>query len=61
MPEIPDECVFDVEHDQIELRTATNGDIIKVKKINLNREQAASLAYLINNDNHLTIEVRIKT
>ena len=60
MPEIPEKCEFDVEHDQIELKTATNGDFIEIRKINLDQGQAAALAWLINADNHLTIEIKIK-
>lgn len=61
MPTIPDTCEFDVETDQIELKTATNGDFIEIRKINLNQEQAASLAWLVNHPNHLTVEIKIKT
>lgn len=61
MPEIPDSCEFDVEHDKIELATRTNGDVIKIRGINLDKEQAASLAWLVNADNHLTIEIKLKT
>ena len=61
MPQIPDTCEFDVEHDQVELKTATNGDFIEIRKINLDKDQAAALAYLINTDNLLTIEVKVKT
>ncbi len=61
MPQIPETCEFDVEHDQVELKTATNGDFIEIRKINLNKDQAAALAYLINTDTHLTVEIKIKT
>ncbi len=57
---IPETCEFDVEHDQVELKTATNGDFIEIRGINLGKEAAAALAYLINTDNHLTIEVKVK-
>ncbi len=61
MPQIPETCEFDVEHDQIELKTRANGDFIEIRGINLNSNQASSLAYLVNTDNHLTIEIKIKT
>ncbi len=61
MPQIPETCEFNVEHDQIELKTATNGDFVEIRKINLDKDQAAALAYLINTDNHLTVEIKVKT
>lgn len=61
MPQIPDTCEFDVVADQIELKTCTNGDFIEMRRLNLNQEQAASLAWLVNHPNHLTVEVKIKT
>ena len=61
MPEIPDTCEFEVKHDQIELKTATNGDVIKIRKVNLTQDQAAALAYLINHDNHLKVKIKVKT
>lgn len=61
MPQIPDTCEFDVEADQIELKTSTNGDFIEIRKINLEQDQAAALAWLVNHPNHLTIEVKVKT
>lgn len=60
MPQIPDTCEFDVEHDQIELKTRANGDFIEIRGINLCADEAAALAYLVNTDNHLTIEVKVK-
>lgn len=60
MPQIPETCEFDIEADHIELKTRFNGDHIEISRLSLNKEQAASLAWLVNNDNHLTIEVKIK-
>ena len=60
MPQIPETCEFDVEADQVELKTSTNGDFIEIRKINLNQVQASSLAWLINHPNHLMIEVKVK-
>lgn len=60
MATIPDTCEFEVKADQVRLQTQTNGDTIFIKGINLNKNQAAALAYLINTvDNHnLKIEVK---
>ncbi len=60
MPQIPETCEFEVEADQIELRTATNGDYIEIRKVQLGQPAAAALAYLINADNDLVIEVKLK-
>lgn len=60
MPEIPNSCEFNAEADQIELKTRTNGDFIEIRGINLDQENAAALAWLINADNHLTVEIKIK-
>jgi hypothetical protein len=60
MPQIPEKCEFDVEHDQIELKTQTNGDYIEIRKVRLGQDAAAALAYLINADNHLSIEIKLK-
>lgn len=58
MAVIPDTCEFDVEADQIELKTRRNGDFIEIRGINQNA--SAALAWLINADNHLTIEIKVK-
>lgn len=60
MPEIPDVCEFEVAADQITFQTITNGENIEIKNINMTQNAAASLAWLINTDNHLTIEIKIK-
>jgi len=59
MVEIPDTCEFNAGADQVRLMTQTNGDSITMKGLNLDKDQAASLAYLINDtDNHLKIEIK---
>ena len=59
MPQIPDVCEFNVGADQVRLTTQTNGDTVYIKSLNLNEEQAASLAYLLNKQtNHLKIEIK---
>ena len=60
MPQIPDVCEFEVAADQIAFQTITNGENIEIKNINMTQNAAASLAWLINTDNHLTIEIKIK-
>ena len=57
--EIPCCCEFQAGADQVRLTTQTNGDSVTMKGLNLTKDQAASLAYLINDtDNHLSIEIK---
>lgn len=60
MVEIPDTCEFQVGADQVRLTTRTNGDSILIEHINLDKDNAAALAHLINRvDNHnLRIEIK---
>ena len=59
--EIPCCCEFQAGADQVRLITQTNGDSITMRNLNLNKDQAASLAYLINDTtNHLMIEIKRK-
>lgn len=60
MPEIPDKCEFDVEATGVDLNTTTNGDTIEIE-VNLSREAAAALAFLVNTDNLLTVKIELKT
>ncbi len=61
MPTIPETCEFNVEHDQIELKTATNGDFIEIRGISLGKNAAAALAWLVNTDIPLSMKIKIKT
>ena len=57
--EIPDKCVFEAGADQVRLTTKTNGDAIHITHLQLGKDAAAALAYLINNtDNHLKIVIK---
>ena len=60
MPQISDVCEFEVAADQIDFHTVTNSDSIEIKDIHMSQDAAASLAWLINTDNHLMIEIKIK-
>ncbi len=62
MPEIPENCEFEVGADQIELKTRTNGDSIYLSSLNLTQENATSLAWLVNHQQHdqkLKVEFRL--
>ena len=61
MPEIPDKCEFVIGRDQAKLETQTNGDVLTVRGINLSPEQAGTLAYLLNIDTNLHIEIKAET
>ena len=58
MPQIPDTCEFAVDATGVDLETCTNGDTIVIKTL-LGRDAAAALAYLVNTDNHLAVEIKI--
>lgn len=59
MFEIPEICDFEVIADQIRLTTRTNGDQVNIQGVQLGKDAAASLAYLINKaDNHLKIRIK---
>lgn len=59
MAEIPDICEFEIAATDVTLHTRTNGDDVTMH-VALGKEMAASLAYMINTDNHLLIEIKIK-
>jgi len=58
MPEINNHCEFIVIADKVELTTQTNGDRIVILGINLDANQAAALAYLVNSHSALKIEIK---
>lgn len=60
MPELNEEIKFDVETDQATFHTKTNGDALHINGLHLTKEQAASLAWLVNQDEGTIIEIEIK-
>lgn len=52
------ECTFEVTADQCEFRTKTNGDRIKLSGMDIDAQNAADLAYLIQDA--VVLEVQIK-
>ena len=52
---------FNLGADQVMFSTQTNGDAIRIKSLELNAEQAARLAYLINQPDPLKVEIKIDT
>ena len=47
--EIPDKATIIVGADQIDFNTKTNGDRLSIRGIDLDADNAATLAWLINN------------
>ena len=60
MPEVDNECTFEVGVDQMEFHTKTNGDQLFIRGLHLTASQAASLAWLVNSGSDATLEVQIK-
>jgi len=58
MPEVNENCEFLVCCDQAKFSTQTNGDVLLIRRINLNADQAASLAWLINQIGQLKVEIK---
>lgn len=58
--EIPETCEFDLEgEDRIIVKTKTNGDVITILP-HLTKEQAATLSWLANLNETLTVEIKVK-
>lgn len=60
MPEIEDEVTFTTRPDQARFTTQTNGDVLVLKFGGLTREQAATLAWLVNSPNTIQFQVKVK-
>ena len=60
MAEIPEVCTFVTIADSVNFETNTNGDKITISNLDLSKEDAASLAWLINHDASTNLKFRIK-
>lgn len=60
MPDIDEEVVFETKTDQVEFKTKTNGDSLHIIGLHLTKEQAASLAWLVNQDEGVILEIEIR-
>jgi len=58
MPEIEEECIFVADADKVSFVTGRNGDTITIHNLNMNKNQSASMAWLVNQCTHLHIEIR---
>ena len=59
MPEIDEKCIFIIKPDQAKFTTQTNGDTVTISGLNLSKEQAASLAWLVNQSENLKIRIKV--
>ncbi len=60
MAEISEICVFVTKADSVNFDTSTNGDKLCISNLDLSKEQAASLAWLINHEATTNLKFRIK-
>jgi hypothetical protein len=61
MPEIEDECIFEVSVVNALFVTQCNGDKLILSGLELTRQQAATLTWLINTKPETTkVEIKIK-
>lgn len=51
MATIDEVCTFETVADQVQFHTKTNGDSLGIKKLELNRDQATIMTWLVNSDN----------
>ncbi len=59
MPEIKDEAMFYIEIDGAKLTTKTNGDILIFNDFHLSREQAATVAWLVNSNRMIEVQMKL--
>ena len=60
MPEIEEEVVFEMLANNMVLHTQANGDTLVLGEIHLTKEQASTLAWLINHPDDTPLKVKIK-
>ena len=60
MPEIEDKVEFDTITNNMVLHTQANGDTLVLSAIHLTKEQAGTLAWLINHPDDTPLKVEIK-
>ncbi len=60
MAEVNEELTFYTGVDQVQFRTQTNGDDIRIKNLKLTQLQATALAWLVNANGAAQLEFYIK-
>lgn len=59
MATIPETCEFVCNSDKAYMQTNLNGDTITIAGVHLSQDNAATLAWLMNQDSNLKIEIKI--
>lgn len=58
--DMPDTCEFIIEKaDQAQFQTRTNGDTLIFNSLQIGREKAATLAWMVNSPKQLKVEVKL--
>ncbi len=60
MAEVEEELTFYTKADEVQFRTQTNGDNIRIKNLKLTQLQATALAWLVNADGAAQLEFTVK-
>ena len=60
MAQVEERVEFYTKADQIKFITKTNGDKVCIDKLELSRDQATSLAWLVNTDNNVRLRWEVK-
>lgn len=60
MATVAETVTFYTKADQIHFNTRTNGDELHLIGLDLNQEQATSMAWLVNSDDNHELEIKIR-
>ncbi len=60
MAQVAETVTFITKEDQIHFSTRTNGDELHILNLKLSRDQATSIAWLVNSDEQHELEIKIR-
>lgn len=60
MPEIEEECTFNIAPGNVKMQTQVNGDQLTISGLHFTKEDAASLAWLLNDSDVKLLKIKIK-
>lgn len=60
MPEINDECIFEVDSGRVMFRSRKNQSTMEINCSDFTQDQATSLTWLINNGPVLEFQIKVK-
>ena len=60
MAQVAETVTFNTKEDQVQFNTRTNGDELHILNLKLNRNQATSIAWLVNSDRSHELEIKIR-